>query len=330
MSTPFITATVFSLMFVIIAWRLLPLVRANTCHAVRLVRIAAISFLVMVMASYSVPRLIRQAYAFRPVPDAIQYRLFEGIEYIREVQRKPFPMVTHVVLIDLNSPDTTFLVTPPDYFKERELRARTTSEFLDEYDLQVAINGDFFAPWWAHSILDFYPYSGDPVDALGFAASQGTIYSDVRANHSTVFIYEDNRVSFDERIGEVYNAISGNVLIVEAGVSSRDDPHPYFTNQHPRTAIGLDESGQTLILVVVDGRQPGYSEGASIPELAEILIRYGAYTALNLDGGGSSALVMADKSGYPMLLNVPIHTSLPYRERPVANHLGVYASRGER
>ncbi len=91
------------------------------------------------------------------------------------------------------------------------------------------------------------------------------------------------------------------------------------------SCIALDESGRTLILVVVDGRQAGYSEGVSMPELADIVIEHGGYTALNLDGGGSSALVIEDDTGNPVVLNAPIHNHVPYLERPVANHLGIYA-----
>jgi hypothetical protein len=50
----------------------------------------------------------------------------------------------------------------------------------------------------------------------------------------------------------------------------------------------------------------------------------GAYKALNLDGGGSTTLVVAD-SGGTRSLNSPIHTRIPMRQRPVANHLGFYA-----
>jgi hypothetical protein len=76
--------------------------------------------------------------------------------------------------------------------------------------------------------------------------------------------------------------------------------------------------------VVVDGRQPGYSEGVTLAELAEIVLALGAESGLNLDGGGSTALVMAGPFG-PQTLDSPIHTRLPMRQRPVANHLGVYA-----
>ena len=58
---------------------------------------------------------------------------------------------------------------------------------------------------------------------------------------------------------------------------------------HPRTAIGQRQDG-TMILVVIDGRQPGYSIGTNLLELQSIFERYGAYNAANLDGGYSSAM----------------------------------------
>jgi exopolysaccharide biosynthesis protein len=87
----------------------------------------------------------------------------------------------------------------------------------------------------------------------------------------------------------------------------------------------LTQDARTLIIVVIDGRQPNYSEGASIAEVADVMLKYGAYTALNLDGGGSSTLVAQGKSGESMVLNSPIDNRIPGRERPVANHLGIYA-----
>jgi exopolysaccharide biosynthesis protein len=64
--------------------------------------------------------------------------------------------------------------------------------------------------------------------------------------------------------------------------------------RHPRTAIGLARHGRELILVVVDGRQKPYSDGMTLRELAELFRALGATEVLNLDGGGSSAFVLAD------------------------------------
>ena len=80
-----------------------------------------------------------------------------------------------------------------------------------------------------------------------------------------------------------------------------------------------------MLLVVVDGRQPNYSEGVTLVELTEIVAGYGGDTALNLDGGGSTALIARGRTGQPIQLNSPIDNRIPGRERPVANHLGIYA-----
>jgi exopolysaccharide biosynthesis protein len=78
-----------------------------------------------------------------------------------------------------------------------------------------------------------------------------------------------------------------------------------------------------VYLVVVDGRQPFYSQGATFQELAELLKDLGAHFAMALDGGGSSALVIAGENGEAVVLNSPIDSYIPGRERPVANHFGV-------
>lgn len=78
---------------------------------------------------------------------------------------------------------------------------------------------------------------------------------------------------------------------------------------------------------VVDGRQPNYSEGVTLEELALLLREYGAHDAMNLDGGGSTTLVMEGDNGQPVLLNSPIDSRIPGRERAVANHLGIFASK---
>jgi len=64
-----------------------------------------------------------------------------------------------------------------------------------------------------------------------------------------------------------------------------------FFGRHGRTAVGVTADGR-LLLVVVDGRQPGYSRGMTLRELAELLLRLDAVSAMNLDGGGSSEMVV--------------------------------------
>jgi hypothetical protein len=89
--------------------------------------------------------------------------------------------------------------------------------------------------------------------------------------------------------------------------------------RHPRTAVAIAGEGRRLLLVTVDGRQPGWSVGMTLRELADLLLRLGATDALNLDGGGSTAMVVS-RRGRLHLVN---RTSDTTGERPVANALAL-------
>jgi len=258
-----------------------------------------------------------------PQPRPANQTLFKGIEYVRQVRQSPRPMVIHIIHVDLQQPGIGFLVTPGDPDQELPLTARTTSQFLREFRVQLAINGDGFTPWWSNSIFDYYPHSGDRVDPIGFAASLGTAYSDPTDAEPVLYIARTNRARFNTPIGKIFSAISGNLMLVEQGrlVTSLD------SEPQPRTAIALDKAGKRLIIVVVDGRQPRYSQGATLVELGEIILEQGGYFGMNLDGGGSTTLVKMDANGKPELLNSPIEQQIPGRQRPVGNHLGIFAEK---
>jgi putative cell wall-binding protein/exopolysaccharide biosynthesis protein len=89
-------------------------------------------------------------------------------------------------------------------------------------------------------------------------------------------------------------AMGGNVRLVIGGQVATDvtmNTGHFFEEHAPRTAVCAKADG-TLLLVVVDGRQPGYSIGWTPRELADYLVSIGCLDALNLDGGGSTALAV--------------------------------------
>ncbi len=89
----------------------------------------------------------------------------------------------------------------------------------------------------------------------------------------------------------------------------------FVSDGHPRTAIARLKSGQILLLTV-DGRQPGESVGMSLVMLADLLLEFGAVEAINLDGGGSTTMVIRNK-----LVNKPSDAT---GERPVSDAILVY------
>ncbi len=120
------------------------------------------------------------------------------------------------------------------------------------------------------------------------------------------------------------NAVGGFPLLVRdsAIVATVDtDGAASFRGVNPRTAAGFSSNGRRLLLIVIDGRQSGYSVGTTVRETAAIMRDLGARDAVNLDGGGSSALVVRDAStGTIRVMNRP---SDAVGERPVGDALAI-------
>ncbi len=127
-------------------------------------------------------------------------------------------------------------------------------------------------------------------------------------------------IKFVWRIPEIpwqlVEAIGGLPRIVRDGRVSIENQNEggseSFTNtRHPRTAIGFNADTSRFYFVTVDGRQPGYSEGMTLPELASFMRELGCVQALNLDGGGSTTMVVRGQ-----VINRPSDAT---GERAVAN-----------
>lgn len=121
----------------------------------------------------------------------------------------------------------------------------------------------------------------------------------------------------------VVSAVGGGPVIVRGGKPVFRANEAFLTAQlqprAPRAAVGQLADGR-IVLVAVDGRQPGYSVGLTTFQLAQAVARLGAVTAMALDGGGSVTMGIEGR-----LLNRPSDG----RERPVSNALvfsysGVY------
>lgn len=108
-------------------------------------------------------------------------------------------------------------------------------------------------------------------------------------------------------------------LLVEAGRNLGATARVAPQVRHPRTAAGVTADGRTLILLTVDGRRPGASVGATLPEMADLMLELGAHDAVALDGGGSTSFFLKRADG-TLLTNQPSDGEW----RPVGNHLGVW------
>jgi hypothetical protein len=225
------------------------------------------------------------------------------------------PVAYDLVDIDLTAPGIRLQMTTPDSSGKTYLQ--TTRDYVTQVGAQVGINASFFAPT--------SDVSGTPVTAIGgLAASNGNIYSPWSSAWPALNIAADNTVTFldsQPAAGSVYNGVAGTYRLLRGGnlVNNSYDS----TLPDARTAVGLT-ANHHLLLLVVDGRNLGLSLGLTYVEEAQLLQSLGAIDAINLDGGDSSTLVVADPT--PHVFNVPVGIGgVPGTERPVGTNLVVFA-----
>ncbi|MEM7118626.1 MAG: phosphodiester glycosidase family protein [Chloroflexota bacterium] len=275
-------------------------------------------FIIIILTLLAVPFVWSRV--VRPARTNLEQALYDGVVYQREVLEVPREVVVHVTEIDLTTPGIRFFVTPGQ--ENDQFLGRTTTDFLNEFGVQLALNGSFYR--FDRSDRDF-------LQPLGQTISNGVVYTPSRRDWPVLCFGDDNAISIgaEQCPADTQHGLAGNVLLVNNGqqVDLRRTYFPGRANSRrlePRTAVALDESGQTMWLVVVDGRRPGYSEGVTLAEFSQMLHELGAHQAINLDGGGSSTLVRA---GWlqPQTLNAPAAYPIVSQQRPIATHLGVYA-----
>lgn len=236
-------------------------------------------------------------------PALVMQKVFKGVTYYRNQQSRPRTVISHVLELDTRAEGLRFLVTPTLRDTLPQLCTKTTTRFLEEQGLQIAINGDYF---YYLDPMEYDPQKycteeGDPVRIRGYAASRGKAYSHGEPGHPILYINQRNVISINEATGRIYNAISGDVLLVSKGkkVGGLDN-----TALHPRTAFGVNKNGRWIYLIVVDGRET--SPGVTFKELAELLISYGVHNGMAFDGGGSSTMAIEGFDGRPRVLNTTI------------------------
>lgn len=208
----------------------------------------------------------------------------------RETEGDGTAMTYYVADIYIGSIDcfrTEMAETPPNL-----KMAETLPELSERSNAVVAINGDYCG----------HAYGGMIV-RNGVVWSAGTNYVEICALYAdgtmeTMPAYEFDMEQAKDR--GVYQVLSfGPSLLNEAGeprtLGEMLLPSPYLRNHNPRTAIGYYEPGH-YCFVVVDGRQPGHSQGAKLEDLSRIFQELGCSLAFNLDGGGSS--MMAFRGNY--------------------------------
>jgi len=151
----------------------------------------------------------------------------------------------------------------------------------------------------------------------------------VLSAHGTAIPFFDNHVHAGDEVNlqleltpsipKLKEMISGWCKIVDKGINyvqegyENESGPPSTFAVHPRTAVGFSADSSRLYMVTVDGRNPDTYVGMTLPELADFLVSIGVAYGLNLDGGGSTTMVIRGE--------VKNHPSDATGERAVGNAL---------
>ena len=191
--------------------------------------------------------------------------------------------------IDIQVSDATDLKAALAHDKYGQNISDTMSDIAGEHNAALAVNGDF------------YGYRSD-----GIVIRNGVLYRDVPTDRECLVLYRDgtmDTVRENTTSGQTlldagaWNVLSFGPVLVEDGKAREGLKEAYkvdglnvsISGPEPRTAIGYLGPNHFLILVV-DGRQTGYSRGMDFEELAKVFVEHGCTLAYNLDGGGSVTL----------------------------------------
>ncbi len=167
---------------------------------------------------------------------------------------------------------------------QRNYSDPTHPKYTKDFNIVAAINGD-----------GYNMYNGGPsgllvMEGVEYNPSNGSEFFAILKDGTAVIgsNADYQQLKAAGKVKEAMGAFGGTGLIRDGKpIANTSD---YWSGRSSRTAIGITKSGK-VVFMVVDGRQEGLSCGATIGEVAQIMLDAGCYNAINLDGGGSTTYV---------------------------------------
>ena len=253
----------------------------------------------------------------------------------------PVLQVAHCVRVDLTDPDVQLLTTPRAkgyQVESRETVSQAVPTFLRTNRLQIAADAGFYSA---------NPGGSDPTsegvscEVFGLQISAGTVVSPTASESNPRFaslLFTTNNqpsVLFHNippgtNTAGIYTVITGFYPVLSNGVNFSAEaaisyPDSGIHSYQPRTVFGVSRDSRYLYLMTIDGRQPGYSEGALDEQSADWMLLFGAWNAINMDGGGSTSLYTGDSLGKPVAINHSSYLAAYGHERYIGSHFGIAA-----
>lgn len=228
-------------------------------------------------------------------------RIAEGVVYRHLFCTDKNGAPVHAFLLEADmTRSTVYIGTPADGYESCGVRA-TVPAMIDAavangQRVLAAVNADFFDMWGDNS-------------PSGLCVKNGKVVANADSVRPFVGVTRDGTpviaslAEKPELLPELYQAAAGLERILRGGeLDEWGALEPFAFVRHPRTAVGLRPDG-TLLCLEVDGRIPDYSNGATLVDLARMLLSFGATDAINLDGGGSSVVYTKGETGYDLRTN---------------------------
>lgn len=270
--------------------------------------------------------------------------LFRGIDHATGTNTAggggfPDLMVMHCLRVDLTDPGIILHASPRRtnwVSNGTETSGYTCTNFLKINNLQVAINANQFAVPGSSQLPPYDLPEGTNFNVNGTLFSGGLLVSpqDSADDAATLAFTSNNVATYyptnwpAASSNGIHTAVSGPYNILDHGVNIGSNYIGNAANIHglePRTLYGLSQNKRYLFLMVIDGRQNGYSVGCYDWEAAEWLKLVGAWEGANLDGGGSTCMAVMDSAGKPFTLNRETASLSIGRQRTVGAQFGIYA-----
>lgn len=224
-------------------------------------------------------------------------KLAKGVNeyYLEYTSNKNLPMALFLFKVDLKEKNIAIKPLTPNgklTFDMQTIPDMLTTNAFEGYKAIAAVNSDFFNM-----------STGEP---RGITVIDGMAVKSVTAATRAYFGITKtgnpiigNMKVFPDQKNMILHSLGGFHRLIDGGkpVNQTD------LSIHPRTAVGYTENKEVYFLVV-DGRNPEYSNGLMLSELAEIFYALGIKEAVNLDGGGSTTFVTSNGTSV-MVKNKP-------------------------
>lgn len=234
--------------------------------------------------------IVRTDMPYQPAVTEIYWRpLSPGVD-AADITDLQFPLIVHIVKIDLCNPDVSVITSEPALFTNNQgrIRGETTWDFALRRNTIVAFNA---TPFKTRSLL-LSVYR----TIVGIHITDFIRMSIPNKRYSALLFYTDNTARIiDSQTEEVLSAdirhaVGGFWTILRNGTVVPQK----FHRRDSRTAVGIGDNGKTLFVAIVEGENKRKSQGLSFAETAMLMRNLGADDAIQLDGGSSSTLVLQE------------------------------------